>query len=62
MIAIELPKVLGLSVDGKSLVVIDDPNCVRFGPTIALASRRRGSTLAVGSVREVISNTKPTLR
>ena len=39
MITIELPKALGLSVDGKTEVVIDEP-CATVGDALAALGRR----------------------
>jgi molybdopterin converting factor small subunit len=44
MITIELPKALGLSVDGKSTVEIDEP-CATVGDALAALGRRSPSVL-----------------
>ena len=44
MITIELPKALGLFVDGKSLVVIDKP-CTTVGDALAALGRRAPGVL-----------------
>ena len=44
MITIELPKALGLSVDGKSEVMIDEP-CATVGDALAALGRRAPGVL-----------------
>lgn len=44
MITIELPKALGLSVDGKTEVVIDEP-CATVGDALAALGRRAPGVL-----------------
>ncbi|HYN82929.1 MAG TPA: MoaD/ThiS family protein [Gemmatimonadaceae bacterium] len=44
MITIELPKSLGLSVDGKTLVEIDEP-CATVGDALAALGRRSPGVL-----------------
>ncbi len=44
MITIELPKALGLSVDGKTDVVIDEP-CATVGDALAALGRRSPGVL-----------------
>ena len=44
MITIELPKALGLSIDGKSEVVIDEP-CATVGDALAALGRRAPGVL-----------------
>jgi len=44
VITIELPKALGLSVDGKTTVVIDAP-CVTVGDALAALGRRSPGVL-----------------
>ena len=44
MITIELPKALGLSVDGKSTVVIDEA-CVTVGDALAALGKRSPGVL-----------------
>ena len=44
MITIELPKALGLNVDGKSEIVIDEP-CATVGDALAALGRRAPGVL-----------------
>ncbi len=44
MITIELPKALGLSIDGKTDVVIDEP-CATVGDALAALGRRSPGVL-----------------
>jgi molybdopterin converting factor small subunit len=44
VITIELPKALGLSIDGKSEVVIDEP-CATVGDALAALGRRAPGVL-----------------
>ena len=44
MITIELPKALGLTVDGKSIVGIDEP-CATIGDALAALGRRSPGVL-----------------
>lgn len=44
MITIELPKALGLSVDGESEVVVDEP-CATVGEALAALGRRSPGVL-----------------
>jgi molybdopterin synthase sulfur carrier subunit len=44
MITIELPKALGLSVDGKSTVMIDEP-CATVGDALAALGKRSPGVL-----------------
>lgn len=44
MITIELPKALGLSVDGKTVVQIDEP-CATVGDALAALGRRSPGVL-----------------
>ena len=44
MITIELPKALGLSVDGKSVVVIEEP-CATVGDALAALGRQAPGVL-----------------
>ena len=44
MITIELPKALGLSVDGKSMIVIEEP-CATVGDALAALGRRSPGVL-----------------